>query len=251
MLRAVGIPARVASGYVTGDWDPATQSYLVSEKHAHTWTEVYYPSYGWITFEPSANRPAPVRPERPQTSASEEEINRMLEGTENIDDFLDDEDLYDSGNFVPLPLEQSGPALSPPLIALLALLTLLVVGGAVTAVLWFRGIPGLPLFARVYARIVRLASWCGLGPRPAETPYEYTRGLARIVPAASAPLNTIADAYVAGAYGGQPTDSSTASRLRAAGAEAQRLLLRSLAAGRLRRWLASRMGDLTRADRRR
>jgi transglutaminase-like putative cysteine protease len=250
MLRAVGIPARVASGYVTGDWDPATQSYLVSEKHAHTWTEVYFPGYGWITFEPSANRPAPVRPERPQVAQSEEDINRALEGTESIDDFLDDED-YDSGNFAPLSLDQSGAALSFGLIVLLFLATVLVLGSAGTAVLWFRGIPGLPPFARTYARIVRLASWCGLGPQRSQTAYEYTRDLARVVPAASAPLNTIAEVYVAGAYGGERPDSSAASRLRAAGQEAQRLLFRSLAVGRLRRWIASRLGDLAAPERRR
>ena len=117
--------------------------------------------------------------------------------------------------------------------------------------LWFRGIPGLPLFARTYARVVRLASWCGLGPRRSQTPYEYTRDLARVVPAAATPLNTIADAYVAGAYGGERPDPSAASRLRAAGKEAQQLLFRSLASGRLRRWLASRLGEMTNQERRR
>ena len=46
MLRAVGIPSRVASGYVTGVWDPLTQSYMVTERHAHSWPEVYFPKYG-------------------------------------------------------------------------------------------------------------------------------------------------------------------------------------------------------------
>jgi transglutaminase-like putative cysteine protease len=249
MLRAVKIPARVASGYVTGEWDPATQSYLVSEKHAHTWTEVYFPGYGWINFEPSANRPAPVRPERPQVAMSEDEINRVLEGAESIDDFLDDEDLYDSGGFVPLPAESGG--YPPGLILLFGLVTVLVVGSLVIAVRWFRGIPGLPLFARTYARIVRLATWCGLGPQRSQTPYEYTRDLARVVPAAASPLTTIAETYVAGAYGGERPDGSTAGRLRAAGKEAQRLLFRSLAVSRLRRWIASRIGDLAATERRR
>jgi transglutaminase-like putative cysteine protease len=251
MLRAVGIPARVASGYVTGEWEPTSQSYLVSEKHAHTWTEVYFPGYGWITFEPSANRPAPVRPERPQVALTDEEIQRVLEGAESIDDFLDDEDLYDSGNFVPLPADQSGPALSIGLVLLFSLATLAAVGSVTVLALWFRGIPGLPLFARVYARVVRLATWCGLGPQRSQTPYEYTRDLARVVPAAAEPLSAIADAYVAGAYGGRRPEGSAASRLRAAGADAQRLLFRSLAVGRLRRWFRSRVGELVAQDARR
>jgi len=250
MLRAVGIPARVASGYVTGDWDPATQSYSVSEKHAHTWTEVYFPGYGWITFEPSANRPAPVRPERPQVALTDEEMQRVLEGSESIDDFLDDEDLFDSGNFVPLP-EQSGPAYPLGLVLLFILMTLAVVGSVVVTILWFRGIPGLPLFARAYARVVRLATWCGLGPQRSQTPYEYTRDLAHVVPAAAEPLSAIAEAYVAGAYGGRRLDQSAASRLRAAGAEAQRILFRALALGRLRGWIRSRVGELVSQENRR
>jgi transglutaminase-like putative cysteine protease len=251
MLRSVGIPARVASGYVTGEWDPSTQSYMVSEKHAHTWTEVYFPGYGWITFEPSANRPVPVRPERPAVALTDEEMQRVLEGSESIDDFLEDEELFDSGNFVPLPAEQSGPAYPLPIIILFVMLVLAAIAAVTVAVLWFRGIPGLPLFARTYARIVRLATWCGLGPQRSQTPYEYTRDLAQVVPAAAEPLNAIADAYVAGAYGGRRLDGSAASRVRAAGAEAQHLLMRALAFGRVRRWIRSRLGELISPENRR
>jgi len=250
MLRSVGIPARVASGYVSGEWDPSTQSYMVSEKHAHTWTEVYFPGYGWITFEPSANRPPPIRPERPQVALTDEEMQRVLENSESIDDFLDDEELFDSGNFVPLPAEQSGPNYPLPLVILFVLLVLAAVGSIAIAALWFRGMPGLPLFARTYARIVRLATWCGLGPQRSQTPYEYTQNLAQIVPAAKEPLSTIAEAYVAGAYGGRRPDASASSRLRAAGSEAQGILMRTLAFGRVRKWFRSRVGELVSQDRR-
>src|SRR5439155_7650350 len=122
-----------------------------------------------------------------------------------------------------LPAEQGG-LLSPGFIVVFALGTLLVGGALAVTVLWFRGIRGLPLFARTYARVVRLASWCGLGPHRSQTPYEYTRDLARAVPAAATPLNTIADAYVAGAYGGLTADAPAAALLRASGEEAQQLL---------------------------
>lgn len=250
MLRAIGIPARVASGYVTGDWEPATQSYLISERHAHTWTEVYFPGYGWITFEPSANRPGPFRPERPLVAQTEEEMQRVLEGVEGLQDFLEDEDLLDSSGFVALPVDQ-GPAYPPGIIALFVLAVLLTAGLATVAVAWFRGIPGLPVFARGYARIVRLASWCGVAPSRGHTPYEYARHLARAVPAAAEPLEAIAEAYVAGAYGGKQPDRGLAQRLRASVVDAQRLLFRSLAVARLQAYVASRLRDVTEADRRR
>ncbi|MBM2809606.1 MAG: Transglutaminase protein [Chloroflexi bacterium] len=214
MLRAVGIPARVASGYVTGDWDPPTQSYLVTEAHAHTWTEVYFPRYGWITFEPSAIRPAPVRLENPLVALTEEEFLRILESERGVDEFLDDEDLYDSGNFLPLPANQTGPAYPPGLILLFVLMGLVGVGAIVMFVLWARGIGNLPLFARPYAQTLRLATWCGLGPKHSQTPYEYTTELARVVPAAGPQLVAIADAYVAGAYGGKEPDLETLRELK-------------------------------------
>ncbi len=242
MLRGVGIPARVASGYVTGDWDPMTQSYLVTERHAHTWTEVYFPRYGWVPFEPSASRPLPPRVEAPPTPLSEDEWLRALDTDPAMDTFFDDEDLFDSGGVVVLPPAQAGPSFSPGLIALLVLGVLLLIGVSTTVILWFRGMSGLPLFARPYAQVVRLASWCGYGPARAHTPYEYAATLGRAVPAAAQSITTITEAYVAGRYGGRPTDRSR--QLMAAGKEARKILLRSLVLGRAREWLRNRIREL-------
>lgn len=57
MLRAVGVPARIATGYITGDADRLTGQYTVREKHAHAWTEVYFPGIGWQGFDPTASVP--------------------------------------------------------------------------------------------------------------------------------------------------------------------------------------------------
>jgi transglutaminase-like putative cysteine protease len=242
MLRGVGIPARVASGYVTGDWDPMTQSYLVTERHAHTWTEVYFPRYGWVPFEPSASRPLPARVEAPAPPLTDEDWLRNLDTDPSLDFFPDDEDIFESGGVVVLPPQQTGPGFSPGVTALMLLAVLLGIGLLATTFLWFRGIGGLPLFARPYAQIVRLATWCGFGPARAHTPYEYAAALSRAVPAAAQPLTTITEAYVAGRYGGRPTDGG--GQLKAAGAEARRVLLRSLATGRARGWLRDRIREL-------
>ena len=65
LLRAQGVPARLATGYVTGTLDPTSGQYIITEEEAHSWPEVYFPTYGWIAFEPSGYRPAIVRPEVP------------------------------------------------------------------------------------------------------------------------------------------------------------------------------------------
>lgn len=54
MLRSLGVPSRMAAGFAQGTWDAERNSYVVTERDAHTWVEVYFPGYGWIEFEPTA-----------------------------------------------------------------------------------------------------------------------------------------------------------------------------------------------------
>ena len=53
MVRSLGIPARVATGYVPGEYNPFTGLYEVKASSAHAWVEVYFPGYGWSTFDPT------------------------------------------------------------------------------------------------------------------------------------------------------------------------------------------------------
>ncbi len=54
MCRLAGVPARVATGYATGEYDPSQSLYLVRGEDAHAWTEVYFPGYGWVPFDVQA-----------------------------------------------------------------------------------------------------------------------------------------------------------------------------------------------------
>ncbi|MDP8946799.1 MAG: DUF3488 and transglutaminase-like domain-containing protein [Actinomycetota bacterium] len=53
MARSLGIPARVATGYVPGEYNPFTGLYEVRASYAHAWVEIYFPGYGWSTFDPT------------------------------------------------------------------------------------------------------------------------------------------------------------------------------------------------------
>ncbi len=53
MARSVGIPCRVVSGYRGGVWSESGEAYTISADMSHLWVEVYFPDYGWITFDPS------------------------------------------------------------------------------------------------------------------------------------------------------------------------------------------------------
>lgn len=67
MLREVGIPARIATGFVTGSHDPVTGRYTVRERDAHAWAEVWFPGIGWQGFDPTAS--VPLAGESPQVDS--------------------------------------------------------------------------------------------------------------------------------------------------------------------------------------
>ena len=53
MLRSLGIPARVVSGYRGGEWEAGDESYIVRKNMAHLWVEVYFIGHGWVMFDPT------------------------------------------------------------------------------------------------------------------------------------------------------------------------------------------------------
>jgi transglutaminase-like putative cysteine protease len=70
LARAAGLPARLVVGYVSGSYDTTTQSYLITEDMAHSWPEVYFPSIGWVEFEPTSSHPL-LEQEQPAALAAE------------------------------------------------------------------------------------------------------------------------------------------------------------------------------------
>lgn len=86
LLRSLGIPARLAVGYAQGELQPdenapapsgdGTQveasaplnTYLVRQKDAHAWPEVYFPGIGWVEFEPTVSQTAINRPQGERSS---------------------------------------------------------------------------------------------------------------------------------------------------------------------------------------
>ncbi|GIE96870.1 transglutaminase TgpA family protein [Paractinoplanes rishiriensis] len=49
MVRGAGIPARVAFGFTRGTADGG--SWIITNRNAHAWTEVYFAGFGWIPFD--------------------------------------------------------------------------------------------------------------------------------------------------------------------------------------------------------
>lgn len=66
MLRSVGVPARLAVGFVSDEddvenHDPEKTVLVVRDSHAHGWVEVFFPEYGWVEFEPTPGWAMPER----------------------------------------------------------------------------------------------------------------------------------------------------------------------------------------------
>jgi transglutaminase-like putative cysteine protease len=60
MLRSQGIPARLVTGFLGGEYNPFEGYYIVRGNNAHAWVEAYLPGAGWRIFDPTppAGRPA-------------------------------------------------------------------------------------------------------------------------------------------------------------------------------------------------
>ena len=56
LLRSVGVPTRIVVGFAQGEF-LFPDEYIVREKDAHAWPEVYFPGIGWVEFEPTSSQP--------------------------------------------------------------------------------------------------------------------------------------------------------------------------------------------------
>lgn len=63
MMRAAAIPARVVTGYQGGELNPVGNYYVIRQRDAHAWAEVWLDGSGWVRVDPTA-AVAPERIER-------------------------------------------------------------------------------------------------------------------------------------------------------------------------------------------
>lgn len=60
LLRSIGIPARIVTGYQGGELNPVDGLLVVRNRDAHAWVEFWQPGEGWVRADPTAA----VSPER-------------------------------------------------------------------------------------------------------------------------------------------------------------------------------------------
>jgi transglutaminase-like putative cysteine protease len=60
MLRSIGIPARVITGFQSGVYNPVSGWYLIRASDAHSWVEAWLAGKGWTTLDPTPPDPNPA-----------------------------------------------------------------------------------------------------------------------------------------------------------------------------------------------
>ncbi len=60
MLRAEGVPARLVTGFLGGEYNVFEGYYIVRDANAHAWVEAYLPGAGWRVFDPTPPAGRPV-----------------------------------------------------------------------------------------------------------------------------------------------------------------------------------------------
>lgn len=81
LMRAMGIPARVVTGYQGGEINPADGFLTVRQSDAHAWAEVWLDRRGWIRIDPTAA----VSPDRIEHNLRSAIPRRVLGGLINLD----------------------------------------------------------------------------------------------------------------------------------------------------------------------
>lgn len=239
LVRAAGIPARVAGGYISSEWDPARREFLVRQSHAHAWVEVPFAGLGWVPFDATPPQVAPE--EAPLGDLTQRPAARADAGRGGIlgdlEEFDRDRLLNDlRAAWIALWTAAAGVhGWREAGLAWAAIMVFLVL----VAVVSLRGrrrrearrrrgaargaAPAYPLPAVPFWRdLVRVAARRGWVRAEAETPAEFGRRLARAGGAEAAPQ--IAAAYYQVAFGGQALPPEEAAGVRAAVAAVDRIL---------------------------
>jgi hypothetical protein len=238
MLRSLGIPARMAAGFAQGTWDANQNAFVVQERDAHTWVEVYFPGFGWIEFEPTAaqaplNRaddvPAGIQPSATPLASPTATATPTQTATPTLDPITATPQPQDAAivptvtpthtptpTATPVIIPTQPPPMTPqprgPLSAILTALGLALLGILVIALLigllvfvywWWewRGMRGLSPVARAYARLERYLGLIGLRLGNQQTPEERRQVIVRTLPKAEPPVTAITRLYTVERYG--------------------------------------------------
>ena len=216
LLRASGVPSRMVAGYSAAElieqyspgdiadssgglWQDSDDAFVV--RNGHSWSEVFFPGYGWIPFEPTPAYPLIARVDAgyPPPDA------------EGIDDSAVKPDAKEAGT--PWNVRPLGISLGLALVC------------AIMWLVWRRLLGRVSEPRAAYARIGYLAALSGAGPRENWTPREYRHKLVAAVPETAAALDQIVSTYIRVSYSRHELSSEDRSNIEKAWPQVRNHLL--------------------------
>ncbi|HLZ71586.1 MAG TPA: transglutaminase domain-containing protein, partial [Dehalococcoidia bacterium] len=179
LLRAVGVPARLATGYSVQEFDLNTHRYIVREKDAESWPEVYFPEYGWVEFSPFAGAPLVSRPFTGSDNGSQADESPDIKfGAPIFAGPFGPEDIPGEGELGGA-FKVHHPFNWLPVYLGLTLLAVLLICGGILRLAWEWGLRGLDAPVKTWEKTLRLARWTRLRPKANQTPNEFAGELTR------------------------------------------------------------------------
>ncbi len=234
LLRSLGIPSRLVVGYSTGEMLEDGQ-FLVRQKEAHAWPEVYFQNLGWVEFEPTASLPDIERLAGDNLNSSTGNPNSGIEPFRVPTPMMEDESLLD------LDADKDRGAANSTLsiTQVLLIFSLLVVVVSILLVIFLRakgklktrsfayviksgfnrlGVKPpaivrewslhstLPPLVKSYLEINKALTRLGEAPAKNATPFERADLLEIILPLARTPIKILITEYQLATYSQKPAD---------------------------------------------
>lgn len=241
MMRELGVPARVVVGYSPGEFDSEFGSFVYRQNNAHAWVEVYFPGYGWIPFEPTANRPlgefdSEAGGSDPVTVPTEQQEDVSTPVPIATTEIQTPDPEHDNTDATPIPAQGEGntqaPTILPPedaglspwIRVALAIVAVTTGVAALISVAWNWGLRGLSPNAGLMRRVQRLAGWIGVRNSKTTTPRELARRFSNEVPAVAEPVRRITKAYELESFSAAGVREQATEDARAAWREMRRRL---------------------------
>lgn len=222
LMRAGGIPARIVTGYLGGEFNQLGHYLIVRQADAHAWSEVWLPNRGWVRVDPTAA----VSPDR-----IEQGIANALPAGEALPLFLRNPSPWlkqlrfswdrfnNNWNQWVLGYDQERQVsffarLGFGILSWQDLGVYLIIGiGSVFALLALftlrqrRGVTRSKV-ERAYARFCRRMERIGLVRAPSEGPLDFAQRAKTARPDLTLPIETITRLYVTLRYGHRPNSES-------------------------------------------
>ncbi len=204
MARSVGIPSRLAAGFAQGTYDAEKGLFHVVDTNAHSWVEVYFPTYGWIDFEPTSAQSPLSRPTAPPN-----------QGTNPTPPPPSSQDNVGKRGNIPVDEESMGGTALKIRIPWLGQITisatiirggfvfvgLIMLAGMAIFIFWWQRQQSTGSIFQLYRQMLRLADGLGVTMQPWQTPNEYATILQQHLPTGQGEIETITAEYVRQSFG--------------------------------------------------